>query len=72
MRFLSSKEIYEKLQKLISAIALSGVMVVPGALAQQVSTDYDHTGNFETHHTLYKVKTANALFQQCVKEIVSR
>jgi hypothetical protein len=62
------------LQRLVFAVALSGMMtVIPGALAQQVSTDYDHTANFETYHTFsfYKVKTANPLFEQRVKDAIT-
>src|ERR1700709_1252364 len=64
----------KRLQGLISGIALGGLMIVlPGASAQQVSTDYDHTANFETYHTFsfYKVKTANPLFEQRVKDAIT-
>ena len=62
------------LQRLFSGLALGGLMtVVPSVLAQQVSTDYDHTTNFETYHTFsfYKVKTANPLFEQRVKDAIT-
>jgi Domain of unknown function (DUF4136) len=61
-------------QRLILGFALSGTMaMVPCALAQQVSTDFDHTANFETYHTFsfYKVKTANPLFEQRVKDAIT-
>jgi len=44
------------------------------ATAQDVHTDYDHKANFESYHTFsfYRVKTANPLFEQRVRDEIAR
>lgn len=56
-----------------SALAVAAA-AVPAIHAQQVSTDYDHNANFESYHTFsfYKVQTANPLFEQRVKDAITR
>ena len=63
------------LAKLASSLTLAaGLALAPTAYAQQVSTDFDHNANFESYHTFsfYKVQTANPLFEQRVRDAISR
>ena len=40
--------------------------IVPGAYAQQVTTDFDHNTQFENYHTFsfVKIQTENPLYQR--------
>jgi len=42
--------------------------------AQDVNTDYDHNANFEKYRTFsfYRIKTANPLFEQRVRDEITR
>lgn len=62
-----------KLPKFLAGAVLVGAMTF-AAHAQQVSTDYDHNANFEQYHTFsfYRVQTANPLFEQRVKDAITR
>ena len=52
----------------------AAAVAAPCMHAQQVSTDYDHHANFEQYHTFsfYRVHTANPLFEQRVKDAITR
>jgi hypothetical protein len=63
------------LQRVVTGLALGAAMLItPAIKAQKVSTDFDHSANFETYHTFsfYRVKTANPLFEQRVKDAITR
>lgn len=63
------------IQRALIGLALGAAMLVTTpAKAQRVSTDYDHSANFESYHTFsfYRVKTANPLFEQRVKDAITR
>ena len=47
---------------------------VPALHAQSVSTDYDHTAQFENYHTFSfaQIKTDNPLYQQRLREDISK
>ena len=59
----------------VSALALGAALLIPAAaLAQKISTDYDHNADFSTFHTYTfdKIQTHNPLNVQRVKDAVSR
>ena len=66
---------FKLFQRSLLSLALAGVVAGGSALqAQQVSTDYDHNADFGGYHTFsfYKVQTADPLFEQRVKDAISR
>jgi hypothetical protein len=64
LRFLSGKALL--------VFALAGVS--GSAMAQQVTTDYDHQADFSRYHTfsIYKVQASDSLFEQRLRDDLSR
>lgn len=63
------------LKHMLATAALgAAVALAPMATAQKVSTDFDHGANFEQYHTfsIYRVKTANPLYEQRVRDAIAR
>jgi hypothetical protein len=57
-------------------VLLGTVMVLSSslAIAQKVSTDYDHQADFNKFHTfsIYKLQASNSLFEQRLRDILTR
>ena len=57
-----------------SMLAALPVVLLAGAGAQQVSTDYDHSADFQQFHTfsINKVQASNSLVEQRLRDDLQR
>ncbi len=55
-------------------VAALPVFLLAGASAQKVSTDYDHSANFQQYHTfsIYKLQASNPLVEQRLRDDLTR